>query len=279
MIIDRRKMLAVLGGAGFSTVTNAKDLSPIDEHAVDGGRWNKIPEFEGYLKPNADFSSIKVVAGLRPHRVVGETGTLRLQSERTSDGKIIVHNYGHSGGGVTFGLGSASVIENWLSEQPDVMRDARVTIVGAGVVGLSAAYVLKRRGYSNISIRAREVSSGNFEAAKTVSDIAGGQFDAAGVDDVSGDIVAQTSSSDRKIKLLKESLALLTEHRGAARDPFKDLYTLVRNYITNPYKPPQGLKDANAAINANKVLRALIDKRNSENDRIILMHPLIFEMT
>lgn len=52
---------------------------------------------------------IKRVAGLRPARVVGHNSeAIRLEVERTTPGRTIIHNYGHGRSGVTLSWGCAA---------------------------------------------------------------------------------------------------------------------------------------------------------------------------
>lgn len=103
--------------------------------------------------PNlADDQILRIVAGLRPCRRGGlrlETETLRVGGR----GKTVVHNYGHGGCGVTIGLGCAQIAADLVTEalgaEPGELRPAAppIAVLGAGVVGLSTALELARRGH------------------------------------------------------------------------------------------------------------------------------------
>ncbi len=74
-------------------------------------------------------------------------------------GKIIVNNYGHGGSGWTLAPGSAEYAINLLVDSKyasDLKKDTPITIVGAGVIGLFAAYNLFTRGYKNLTIVAEK---------------------------------------------------------------------------------------------------------------------------
>jgi len=106
----------------------------------------------------------KFVAGLRPHR----TGTYRLETE-TFDKKFVVHNYGHGGAGITMSWGCAQSVLKLLSDQHTALKDNKVAVLGAGVIGLTTAATLQAAGY-DVSIFAEKVSP------NTTSDVAGGQW-------------------------------------------------------------------------------------------------------
>ncbi|MEM8605825.1 MAG: FAD-dependent oxidoreductase [Myxococcota bacterium] len=104
--------------------------------------------FRPRLSSDSDQSHFRrKVVCKRPFR----EGGVRLESEET-DGKLVVHCYGHGGSGWTLGPGCGSRVRdlliqrlesNWSSvSRPDV------TVLGGGVIGLFAAYALahhKRR--------------------------------------------------------------------------------------------------------------------------------------
>ena len=104
---------------------------------------------------------IRVVAGLRPYRPEGFV--VRAES---FEGKLLVHNYGHGGGGVTLSWGTAEMAADLIT---DSGRDGDVAVIGAGAVGLATARLLQRRGRS-VTIYARDLPP------NTTSNIAGAQW-------------------------------------------------------------------------------------------------------
>ncbi len=104
---------------------------------------------------------IRVVTGLRPYRPNGFV----IRSEMYGD-KLVVHNYGHGGAGVTLSWGCAELaVENVLGSG----RRDPVAVLGCGVIGLSTAIVLQKNGFRP-TIYAREVPP------NTTSDVAGASW-------------------------------------------------------------------------------------------------------
>jgi glycine/D-amino acid oxidase-like deaminating enzyme len=104
------------------------------------------------------------IAGLRPHR----TGTYRLETE-TVGKKLVIHNYGHGGAGITMSWGCAKQVLALLAAQRATLADKQVAVLGAGVMGLTAAAILQAAGYE-VAIYAEKITP------NTTSDKAGGQW-------------------------------------------------------------------------------------------------------
>ncbi len=116
-----------------------------------------------------DFNRVqRHIAGVRPYR----QGGFRLESESWSESKkLIIHNYGHGGAGITLSWGVAEKAVELFEQRRSAagISDREVAVLGAGVVGLSTAYVLLEKGY-----RVR-IYSDKFHPNIT-SSVAGGQF-------------------------------------------------------------------------------------------------------
>ncbi len=267
MTVDRRGFVASAATALLPGMAPIPVTRQIPHEEVDGGSWYSIPGFNKIVDDRTYLPT--PVCGWRPERKINGVSTVRLESEPQTGRPLVIHNYGHCGSGVTLGLGCASLTEQWLAKIAQKSKDAAIMIVGAGVIGLSMAYVLKSRGYKNVSIRARVVSSGSFDKARTVSDIAGGQFDAAGVSAIGGNIIPQLKLENRPLNaVLSETLGTLTARRGLANDQFTVrgssslyIYTVVRNYTTNPIEIPPALNVANTLVLGNKALNDSIVER------------------
>lgn len=79
----------------------------------------------------------RTVVGLRPFRPDG----FRVAVER-SGGKVLVHNYGHGGSGVTLSWGTA----RQAADLAVVGDRGPIAVIGCGVIGLTTARVLQARG-------------------------------------------------------------------------------------------------------------------------------------
>src|SRR5205085_790721 len=110
---------------------------------------------------------IREVVGLRPYRAEGFV----VDAERVGN-KLIVHNYGHGGAGMTLSWGTASLAVDLLRDflgtrTPSSALSAKrershphFAVLGAGVNGLSTARTLQRRfqnGPGTVTIYAREL--------------------------------------------------------------------------------------------------------------------------
>ncbi|HEX2571916.1 MAG TPA: FAD-dependent oxidoreductase [Polyangia bacterium] len=103
---------------------------------------------------------IRIVTGLRPYRPSGFV----VRAEKLGE-KLLVHNYGHGGGGVTLSWGSAH-----LAVEEAVQSGARrYAVLGCGVVGLSTAILLQRRGLA-VTMYAKD------RPPNTTSNAAGAQW-------------------------------------------------------------------------------------------------------
>ncbi len=128
---------------------------------------------------------IREVVGLRPYRPEGFV----VEAERLGD-KLLVHNYGHGGAGVTLSWGTASLAvelaRDFIQTQTRTQAQGTVTrgrrarsprtrarrfaVLGCGVNGLSTALLLQRRfqdGVGTVTIYAKDLPP------ETTSNIAG----------------------------------------------------------------------------------------------------------
>lgn len=103
---------------------------------------------------------IRTVAGLRPYRASGFV----VRREQLGD-KVLVHNYGHGGAGITLSWGSSRLAAD-LGLQG---HSGPVAVIGAGVMGLSTARLVQEAGLP-VTIYAKELPP------HTTSNIAGGQI-------------------------------------------------------------------------------------------------------
>jgi D-amino-acid oxidase len=120
---------------------------------------------------------IREVVGLRPYRAEGFV----VEAERVGE-KLVIHNYGHGGAGITLSWGTASLAVALardfsaarMSRSQRSSRAAgqrRFAVLGCGVNGLSTARLLQRSfqdGTGTVTIYARDLPP------DTTSNIAGG---------------------------------------------------------------------------------------------------------
>src|SRR3982751_5191602 len=109
----------------------------------------------------AEDRVIRTIVGLRPFRPSGFV----VRAERLDD-KLLVHNYGHGGAGITLSWGTAelAVAEGMAS------AERTCAVLGCGVVGLATARLLQERGLRPV-IYARAMPPA------TTSNVAGGLWD------------------------------------------------------------------------------------------------------
>jgi glycine/D-amino acid oxidase-like deaminating enzyme len=128
------------------------------------------PDFQ-HLRKTAQF-----FAGVRPHR----TGGIRLSLNEISTAKgtkFLIHNYGHSGAGITLSWGCASVVRDHVETVVNQMGGTKthpsVAVLGSGVIGLTVATELRGK-WPTLPI---VVYAKTLDVSKTTSFIAGGQFE------------------------------------------------------------------------------------------------------
>jgi D-amino-acid oxidase len=107
-------------------------------------------------------------AGLRPWR----KDTYLLKPE-PHDGRLIVHNYGHAGAGITMSWGCAHEVADIIAGS-GYAGGENVAVLGGGVMGLTAAVLLRERGFGVAVYAAKYPPC-------TTSDVAGGQWAPASV--------------------------------------------------------------------------------------------------
>ncbi len=187
-----RRTLLALGAAGLaSSCAAARGFS--DGLMTDLGRPRTR---QARLAPVnvSEERVIRIDVGLRPFRPSG----FRVEREAFGD-KVLVHNYGHGGGGITLSWGTAKLAVDlgYDASKPDC------AVLGCGAVGLATARLLQERG-ANVRIYARDLPP------NTTSNVAGAQWWPASVYD-----------NDRLTPAYEE------QHIAAARFAFRRYQSLV----------------------------------------------------
>lgn len=129
----------------------------------------------------AEDRVIRQVVGLRPFRRSGFLVRADARGE-----KLLIHNYGHGGGGMSLSWGTADL----AAELAIASAQRQAAVVGCGVIGLSTARLLQDRGFT-VTIYAREVPP------NTTSNIAGAQWLPVTVVDVDRVVPAFEAQFDR----------------------------------------------------------------------------------
>jgi D-amino-acid oxidase len=154
--ISRRQFLA----ASVSTLSgSAVALSGCGTRRVDVAH-ARAPNNLVPVNVSAD-RVIRMTVGLRPYRTSGFV----VRTEKLGD-KVVVHNYGHGGAGITLSWGTAQLAADQAAATG--LRDCAV--IGCGVIGLSTARILQQRGYEPV-IYAKGMPP------DTTSNLAGGLWD------------------------------------------------------------------------------------------------------
>lgn len=158
-LLSRRQMLkaASILAAG-STLGLGACSSLRSENATAPG-----PRSPVHLPPVrvSEDRLIRQMVGLRPFRPSGFV----VSAEPLGD-KLLVHNYGHGGAGVTLSWGTAHLaVESILASG----RSGPTAVLGCGVVGLSTARLLQRHGFV-VTIYARDLPP------ETTSNVAGASW-------------------------------------------------------------------------------------------------------
>jgi glycine/D-amino acid oxidase-like deaminating enzyme len=81
---------------------------------------------------------IRTTVGLRPYRESG----FRLDAERFDD-RTVIHNFGHGGSGMSLSWGTGYLAADLAVQHPE----RRAAVIGCGIVGLTTARQLQRRGF------------------------------------------------------------------------------------------------------------------------------------
>lgn len=163
--VDRRNFLkkagvtAALGlTAGIPGLAGANNKRPIQSVGL-----NSVSPFAP-VKVSPD-RVIRTVVGFRPFRASGFV----IRTEKIGD-KLVVHNYGHGGGGISLSWGTATLAVEKVTQS----TESAVAVIGCGVIGLSTARLMQRKGFQ-VTIYAKDLPP------ETTSNVAGALWDPVSV--------------------------------------------------------------------------------------------------
>ncbi len=145
--MNRRQFLqqsAILGLAAGTTACAGRALRLAEKNV-------NILYSSRYL-PKLDITLDRVVketVGLRPYRTLGP----RIEKEPLGEYKTLVHNYGHGGSGWSLSWGSADLVADLVA----TTQERHIAVIGCGVIGLTTALTLQRRGYA-VTIYTKEMA-------------------------------------------------------------------------------------------------------------------------
>ena len=152
--MNRRQFLYATGMTAGGVVSGCYKRQPRAFSPIPGINCNLAPVI---VSPDRE---IRTVVGLRPYRPSGFV----VKTEKLDD-KLVIHNYGHGGAGITLSWGTAQLAAALLPGEPV----SSVAVLGCGAVGLATARLLQERGLP-VTIYAAELPP------NTTSNIAGGEW-------------------------------------------------------------------------------------------------------
>ena len=129
--------------------------------AVAAPSYRRALARRAFARPHIDPNQVvRTLVGLRPYRPSGFV----VRAERMGE-KVVVHNYGHGGGGITLSWGSSALA---VREAPDA-APRRAAVIGSGIMGLTTARLLQDRGWE-VAVYTKALPP------HTTSNVAGGQW-------------------------------------------------------------------------------------------------------
>ena len=161
---------------------------------------------------------IRTLAGLRPFRPSGFV----VRAEKRDD-KLVIHNYGHGGAGITLSWGTGLLAVGLLTGAES--RDCAV--LGCGVNGLTTARLLQQRGYNPV-IYTKEMPP------SVTSNVAGGLWEPVSLFDralVTAEFRAQFAEASR---------LAFRRYQSMAGDYYGVRWLPLYNLSTSTIDPPRG---------------------------------------
>jgi len=152
----RRRIIKTLGAGAIAAAISG--CAPV---AGNTRSYKRQYSRKPWVAPRISMENvIRVVVGHRPYRPSGFV----VRQERLND-KIVIHNYGHGGAGITLSWGSSALaVRETLG-----MEYREAAVIGSGVMGLTTARLLQDAGWK-VTIYTRDM------ARHTTSNVAGGEW-------------------------------------------------------------------------------------------------------
>jgi len=265
------KALGILAGTAALESCAAKHVAQASAPSAPAARpLLKLPKVD----VQAD-REIRTIAGLRPFRPSGFV--VRAQK---FDEKLVVHNYGHGGGGVTLSWGTGELACRLV----DGTGEKKIVVLGCGAVGLATARLLQERGCT-VTIYAKDLPP------NTTSNVAGAQWSPVFVyrhDHATPEFMSQfveaSHIADRRYQIMvgpRYGIRWLTNYQlmqeplgsGGLRgqdSPIHDLFPEWRylDSSENPFPFPTVLQFDTMLIEPNRYLPAVLDDFHAAGGRI-----------
>ena len=159
----RRELLKSMGAGALAVSLGA--CAPMPTGTT---RFERPHSRKAWVAPRIRRENIiREIVGHRPYRPSGFV----VRSEKLGD-KVIIHNYGHGGSGITLSWGSSALaVRETLG-----LAHREAAVIGAGVMGLTSARLLQDAGWK-VTIYTRDMPR------HTTSNVAGGEWGPASAHD------------------------------------------------------------------------------------------------
>ena len=255
---SRRDVLKSLGAGAL--VASAAACAPPQ---TSGPKYARPYSRKPFAAPRVSMDNvIRVITGQRPFRPKGFV----VRSEKM-DEKLVVHNYGHGGAGISLSWGSSALALRETLGQ----KTGEVAVIGSGIMGLTSARLLQDAGW-DVTIYTRDVYR------HTTSNVAAGEWGPFSTHHPSESSDAFKSQLEWASRIAHHAYTNLTGPKYGIRwlegynlgtAPFTeldagdiaDLYTYVRNFGPgeHPFPSPYAQSFVTMQIDPGTFLRQVVE--------------------